>query len=252
MIPRVIAIYVSAFLMGGVGLFFASRRQPAPVRRARLVKFVTYFCIVNSVLFAALAGHWIFSALVMLIAAFGARELLRVALSAACGSRFKASAIAFTYLPIAAAAVSFAWFSASEMAIFVFLVVCSFDGFSQVTGQLMGRHPLAAAISPGKTIEGSLGGLLFAIGMALALRPLIGAPVFPTVLAACFIVVAALTGDLLASLIKRKSGIKDFGNLLPGHGGILDRFDSFLFAAAACFAVGLAGQMLMRNVNLPR
>ncbi len=252
MILRLVSIYSSAFLLGGMGLFFASRKQPVPVRRARLVKFVTYFCIVNSVLFAALAGHWIFTVLVAAIAILGARELFRVVLSVAGRSRIMAVAIVLTYLLIAADAVAFAWFSASEMAIFVFLIVCSFDGFSQVTGQLLGKHPLAAAISPSKTIEGSLGGLLFAIGMAFALRPLIGTTAFPTLLAACFIVVAALTGDLLASLIKRKSGIKDFSNLLPGHGGILDRFDSFLFAAAACFAVGLAGHALMRTMDFTR
>ncbi len=252
MILRVIAIYTTAFLLGGIGLFFASRKQPVHVRHVRLVKFVTYFCIVNLVLFAALAGHWIFTTLVVAIVCLGARELFGVVVAAACGSRIKAGAIVIAYLLVGSAAVAFAWFSASKSAIFVFLIVCSFDGFSQVTGQLLGKHQFAPAISPGKTIEGSLGGLLFAIGMAFALRALIETPVFPTVLASCFIVLAALTGDLLASLVKRKSGVKDFSNLLPGHGGILDRFDSFLFAAAACFAVGLAGQMLMRNVNLPR
>jgi phosphatidate cytidylyltransferase len=252
MILRVIAIYTSAFFLGGMGLFFASRRQPALVRRARLVKFVTYFCVVNSVLFAALAGRWVFSALLALIAILGVRELSRVVLGSGGGSHMKAGATALTYLMVAASAVAFAWFSTKEAAIFVFMIVCSFDGFSQVCGQLLGRHQLAAAVSPGKTIEGSMGGLLFAIGMALALRPLIGTPVFPTVLASCFISVAALTGDLLASLIKRKSGVKDFGNLLPGHGGILDRFDSFLFAAAACFVTGFAGRVLLQKMNLPR
>ncbi|HEV2113021.1 MAG TPA: phosphatidate cytidylyltransferase, partial [Terriglobales bacterium] len=132
----------------------------------------------------------------------------------------------------------------AERAIFLWLVVCAFDGFSQVSGQLLGRHRLAPAISPGKTIEGSAGGLLFAMGMALVLRPVTGLSVLQSLVACCFVVSVALTGDLLASLIKRRSNIKDFSNLLPGHGGILDRFDSFLFAAAACLAVGAAGQWL--------
>ncbi len=250
MIVSIIAIYTAAFLLGGIGLFIASRKQPAPVRRSRLVKFLTYFWIVSSVLFAALAGRWIFTLLVAAIAILGAWELLRVLPAVTGMSRIKSGAIIVAYLLIASADVAFAWQAASEFAIFVFLIVCTFDGFSQVTGQLLGRRLLAPAISPGKTVEGSVGGLFFAIGVAIALRPLVGASVLTTVVAAAFIVTAALTGDLLASWIKRRGGVKDFGNLLPGHGGILDRFDSFLFAAAACFALGLLEQSLTWALHL--
>jgi len=233
MIARVLAIYVAAFLVGGIGLYAASRKQPPPVRRARLIKFITYFCIVNVVLLCALAGHWVFSALMTLIAVLGAREIFPV-LPRASGDRPPVAWVfGFLYLLIAASAVLFAWLSPPLLAIVVYLVVCAFDGFSQVAGQLFGRYKLAPRISPGKTIEGSVGGLLFAAGMALLLQPVSGWSSQRSLLACCFIVAAALAGDLLASIVKRRSNIKDFGNLLPGHGGILDRFDSFLFAAAA-------------------
>jgi len=234
MIARVFAIYIPAFLVGGVGLYAASRKSTPVVRRARLVKFITYFCIVNLVLLCALAGQWVLSALMAVIAALGAREIFRVLPRIGGGKLSLACAIGIAYSVIATAAVFFAWLSPPSIAIFVYLVVCTFDGFSQVAGQLLGRHQLAPRISPGKTIEGSAGGLLCAIGMALVLQPITAWSVQFSLLACCFIVAAALTGDLLASLVKRKSNIKDFSNLLPGHGGILDRFDSFLFAAAAC------------------
>lgn len=241
MIWRVMAIYISAFLIGGVGLYIASRKQPQPVRRERLIKFVTYFCIVNVMLIGAFAGHWFFGGLVVLIGVLGARELYGV-LTRAGGSFPLAITIALGYLVVTVAATLFAWFSTPAMAVFVYLIVSVFDGFSQVSGQLLGKHRLAPSISPGKTIEGSAGGLFFAIGMALLLRPVTNLSVVQSLVVCCFVVSGAFTGDLLASSIKRWSDVKDFGNLLPGHGGILDRFDSFLFAAAACAAVGLAGQ----------
>jgi phosphatidate cytidylyltransferase len=251
MIVHVIVICLSAFLLGGVGLFLASLKQPSAVRRTRLVKFFNYFCIVSAVLCAALAGKSVLSALVAVIAAVGAWELYRVLMPAAGGSTLKAAAIGIAYLLVAVAAVGFAWLSNTESAVTVYLIVCTFDGFSQVTGQLLGKHQISPDISPAKTVEGTLGGLLFAVGMAILLQPVSGAMLLPAVIAACFVVTAAFAGDLLASLIKRKADIKDFSNLLPGHGGILDRFDSFLFAAAACLALGLMGQLVLGYLHLP-
>lgn len=249
MIWRVMLVYISAFLIGGIGLYIASRKQPDAVRRERLIKFITYFCIVNVMLIGALAGHWVLSGLVVLIGVLGARELYGALTRAAGGSILLALAIALGYLVVVVASVLFTWFSTPAMAVFVYLIVCVFDGFSQVSGQLLGKHRLAPTISPGKTIEGTAGGLLFAIGMAFLLRPItsMGAP--QSLVVCCFVVFAAFTGDLLASAMKRKSDIKDFSNLLPGHGGILDRFDSFLFATAACAAVGLAGQLLVAKFH---
>jgi phosphatidate cytidylyltransferase len=234
MITRVLVISVAAFLLGGVGLFAASRKQPPLVRRARLIKFVSYFCIVGLVILAALAGHLAFTALMILIATLGARELFCVLPQASGGRPLVAWIFGILYLLIAAAAVLFALLSRPSTAVFVYLVVCAFDGFSQVTGQLLGRHQLALRISPGKTIEGSIGGFLFAVGMALLLHPMTGWPIQKTLAVCCLVAAASLAGDLVASLVKRRSNIKDYSNLLPGHGGILDRFDSLLFAAAAC------------------
>lgn len=120
------------------------------------------------------------------------------------------------------------------------LIVWTADSGAYFAGRRFGRRKLSPAISPNKTIEGLVGGALTAIVVALALAPLAGAGLsqLPGVA-----VVAALTvgfsviGDLLESLLKRHAGVKDSGNTIPGHGGVLDRIDSIL-AALPVFAVG--------------
>jgi phosphatidate cytidylyltransferase len=119
----------------------------------------------------------------------------------------------------------------SYIATLVILVGCN-DTFAYVFGVLLGKHPLAPKISPKKTWEGFVGGLVFtSIGSALAFyylldhHPAIGA------LAGFAGVLAATVGDLVESAIKRDLSIKDMGTLLPGHGGMLDRLDSALITA---------------------
>ncbi len=233
---RLVVICVSAFLVGGVGLAFASRKEDRTVKRSRLIKFITYFGIVIGFVLCALAGTWVVTTVMAAVAALGAWEMAR-ALPRASGGRIGAGLVmGGTYALAATGAVLFVKLSPAGTTVFLYLVVCAFDGFSQVTGQLLGRHRLAPRISPGKTIEGSAGGLLFAVGMGLWLRPLVGWGVARTVAACCLIAALGLAGDLSASAVKRRAGVKDFSGLLPGHGGILDRFDSFFLASAAWIA----------------
>ncbi|WP_019613183.1 phosphatidate cytidylyltransferase [Psychromonas ossibalaenae] len=127
----------------------------------------------------------------------------------------------------------------AELLMFVFLVVWAADTGAYFCGKKFGKHKLAPSVSPGKTIEGFLGGLVSSMLVAL-----LGSIYFaiPTDKMAFFFVGALLTnvvsalGDLNESIFKREAGLKDSGNLLPGHGGILDRIDS-LTAAVPVFAL---------------
>jgi phosphatidate cytidylyltransferase len=108
------------------------------------------------------------------------------------------------------------------------------DTGAYCTGMLLGKHPLFKRISPKKSWEGSIGGAVFSIAGAFALAHFF--PIMPTAVwvgMGLTVVVFGTWGDLTESLMKRHLGIKDSGNILPGHGGMLDRFDSAIMAIPA-------------------
>lgn len=120
--------------------------------------------------------------------------------------------------------------------IYIFLITFISDTFALFSGMLIGKHKLAPDISPKKTIEGLIGGVLIGTLVATVYYHIIINPSFNVFLligiTALFSIVGQL-GDLCFSAIKRFFGTKDFSNLLPGHGGILDRFDSLVFVLLA-------------------
>lgn len=122
------------------------------------------------------------------------------------------------------------------------VLVWAADTGAYFTGRRFGKRKLAPRISPNKTVEGLAGGVLLAVLVALVGAPLAGATLeqMPAVaLVAVATILASVTGDLFESLLKRHIGVKDSGDLIPGHGGVLDRMDSVL-AALPVFALGKA------------
>lgn len=109
------------------------------------------------------------------------------------------------------------------------------DSAAFFIGRAFGKRPLAPAISPGKTVEGALAGLLAAVLMALALGAVLGLDLLRIAGLGLLIGLLSPVGDLSESAIKRELGLKDFSGLLPGHGGVLDRFDSLLFTAPVVY-----------------
>jgi phosphatidate cytidylyltransferase len=120
-----------------------------------------------------------------------------------------------------------------EAVLLVMAVIVISDSAQYYTGRAFGKSPLAPTISPKKTREGAIGGIVFGT-LAFTIGSL---RVFPTEPAVLLILVGAsisalgIVGDLFESLLKRSAGVKDSGSVIPGHGGVLDRIDSWLFAA---------------------
>jgi phosphatidate cytidylyltransferase len=237
MLP-IFAITVPGFLVGAIFMALSGRRAPAGAMRQRWLKLTVFFLIVHAVLgVAALGPPWT-TLLLALIAAAGTLELRPA------WQRMDAPRPALVwpvYVLGCAAALAISVRLSGPAFAFLFLVTAATDGFSQVVGQLLGRHRLAPRISPAKTIEGLLGGLVAATVVALLLRPILLPLSIPVTMAlALGTGLAGLAGDLAASWVKRRAGIKDYSAALPGQGGFLDRFDSLLGALALAGAVLLA------------
>jgi phosphatidate cytidylyltransferase len=118
--------------------------------------------------------------------------------------------------------------------ILLFAMVFCFDTGAYLVGNVIGTHKLWAAISPGKTWEGFFGGYLAALIIFLLLNRWYLGHHFSFIFASLFTLITTITataGDLFESWLKRQANIKDSGNLLPGHGGFLDRFDGILFVS---------------------
>jgi phosphatidate cytidylyltransferase len=128
--------------------------------------------------------------------------------------------------------------AAAGVSLLVYLVLLTEinDIAQYIAGKLWGRYPVTPKVSPGKTVEGLLGGMVVTTGVAIALAPWLTP--FNLLHATCLGLLLSLTGfigDVTISALKRDLGIKDSGTLLPGHGGILDRIDSLTYTAPLFF-----------------
>ena len=132
-----------------------------------------------------------------------------------------------------------AWFylpSGAWWVLVVLLGTWGFDAAAFFTGHYFGRHKLAPSISPAKTWEGGFGGMVLSIVASLLITVIpLGVSWYLAIVLGILIGVAAVLGDLAESLIKRQTNVKDSGNIMPGHGGMLDRIDSLLFVVIVVY-----------------
>lgn len=235
-------IYLKIFLMveflfcsGGLAIFIICFNKSKETSQKQWLKFWSYVVIVHTIILT-LQVKWAFICICVLITGTGCIELLKVASQTDLQFK-KVIIILLIYGMISYFFINFSITSPPERILFVYLVVAIFDAFSQITGQLFGRHKLAPSISPAKTIEGALGGFTFAIILSFLLHATLNpSALHPAVLGA-IIALSSLTGDLTSSWYKRLYNVKDFSNWLPGQGGVLDRFNSFMGSAVSMYII---------------
>lgn len=237
-----LTLAVTGLFATGATMITVSHRLRACDRircREDWVKYGVYAAIVIGMLSAAYISRWLLAAILLAIAVVGSIELRRKLPQAFVNPILIALPVGLVIkLSLGHLLLSWRgdWFYSFA---FIFLLVSINDSFAQLWGRLLGRHRLCPRLSPGKTIEGLLGGSLTAVASAVALTPLIsGLTEIQAACLGCAIAAAATAGDLLFSLIKRALIIKDFSELLPGHGGVFDRFDSLIVAAPVAYWLG--------------
>lgn len=225
-IEHILAITLGYFAIGALAILWITRGKDSEFKKRQWIKYFVYLFIVHFIVFLILLYPGMFFYLALLIVATGFYELINVSRDGNLSWQILFSFI--LYLLLAAGFVLFAGQSSAETLLLTYLIVFVFDGFSQITGQLLGRHKLSQVISPNKTIEGFIGG----VSMAVITTLMSGMNFRRGFAIALLISLASLGGDLTASYFKRINRVKDYSNLIPGNGGVLDRFDSFI--AAGC------------------
>jgi len=241
MIWTIYLIILTYFLLGGIGFYLINRKKAPEVARKSYTKFGVYFILINIIFFSITIQPIVFRFLSVLIVAVGYYELCRLYVK----EKFKhtifflLSLIVFFILSAGMLVFSRA---ADNLILLTFLILSIFDSFSQISGQLLGRTKIMPVVSPNKTLEGFIGGTIISLISAFLLKNLFAGTIPELFLFAFGTVLFAFIGDILASVYKRKFKVKDYSNLIPGHGGFLDRFDSLIAGGSwVAFAINFLG-----------
>lgn len=220
--------------LGALGMYIANKKVNVTVRRQRWLKYFTYVIITGIVAAAIFLNFFIWLACAIVAAGFV--EILLVNFKGE--KRFSILSI-IIYAIISAGFIVFSLSFTKQAILFIYFQVLLFDAFGQIIGQLFGKNLLVPEISPTKTIEGLIGGWLICIVSAMLGSEWVGLPFAQALLFGLLTGFTAFWGDLLASWFKRIKNIKDYSNWLPGQGGFLDRFDSFIFTGACYYVIGI-------------
>ena len=230
MIEKIYFFILIYFLLGSVGFYVINRKKEKFVAKESYIKLAVYFVIINAIFFSIVVEPLVFRILSILIIVAGIKEMSVLALKKPEVKNFSILSLALFLI------LSCGFFMYSGLPkgliLFVFIVIAIFDSFSQISGQLFGKTKIFPKVSPNKTLEGTIGGGIFALASVLWLYKLYTISIIDGMLMAIGVIFFAFVGDIMASFYKRKFDVKDFSKIIPGHGGFLDRFDSLIAGGA--------------------
>lgn len=231
-------LIIMHFVAGAFFLILITRRLDPVSSKKQWVKFITYVLLFNLIWNSIVWYEMVFI-------------LLGYAIMILCAWEYwtaiKRLRLGFFLIPAFILVLAGFWrylYLPKNEILFTFFMVVLFDGSSQIAGQLFGKKALLPKISPGKTTEGLIGGTGITLGTVLLVKSAFAYSWTEIILMSLLVLLFAFMGDLLASLIKRHSGIETFGSLLPGHGGFLDRFDSLIMAGSAMYVFDLLKELI--------
>lgn len=225
-------------LLGGIGIYYTNWKKSPLQKKESWLKYFVYILIFSllfgCICFAENMFHWI----CLLIILAGLFELINLQKKIPQKRTFFYGII-FIYIFVCLGFYFFSRSLSKQLLLFTFFTVCLFDAFCQIAGQLLGRKKLCPRISPNKTFEGLLVGLLITVCTCFIIGKILEFNILYSMISGFGICLFSLIGDLSASLVKRNYGVKDFSSALPGQGGFLDRFDSLIVAGAFVYLYNL-------------
>lgn len=233
-------VIVLLSVVAGLGFLLINRRLASDQKKENWKKYFYYLLIISVVLSSVMVDRKIFTALIIFINSVGLIEMMTLSSK----SDHTDSRKLFMLVSLGIFALIFLFFSVfillpTIIIVYTYTIVLVFDGACQVTGQLFGRNKLVPSISPNKTWEGFIYGSVIAILTALFLKDMGNFSFIKSVLFGLMVCLSSFAGDLLASLYKREFTAKNFSNILPGQGGMFDRFDSFMASGALVGILGI-------------
>ena len=206
----------------------------APVSRPVLMTAAAVLCVATAMTGDLVSGGPLVPVLLALVVGAGVVTLAAGAPGPAVVTRAAMLVMAPVYVGVPLGALAWVYIAYGPLTMVLLLAVVAISDSAQyVAGRAFGRRKLAPTISPGKTIEGAVGGVVAAAVAGAVLAPmwLIGSTWAEGLVLGLLLCAAGIAGDLFESLLKRSAGVKDSSSLIPGHGGVLDRIDAHLFAA---------------------